>query len=118
MARRPLLALCALSGAALLALAGCGGPATPHATWHAARPVVAQGRSGTGPVDNTPGRPGTKTSPSGKTSPSAPGSVGPAGPSVPASPPVTPSTPAVENLRLGQLKTGSDSVALTFDDGP
>ena len=117
MARRPLLALCALSGAALLALAGCGGsPATPHATWHAAKPVVAQGRGGTGPVDNTPGRPGTKQSPSGKTSPSAPG--GPSAPASPPVPPVSPSTPAVENLRLGQLRTGSNAVALTFDDGP
>lgn len=113
MVRRKLLTLCALSGAALLALAGCGDPATPHATWHGARPAAAQGRSGTGPVDNTPGRPGTKASPPGKTAPSAPPPSTP-----PASPSVSPSTATVENLRLGQLKTGSNDVALTFDDGP
>jgi peptidoglycan/xylan/chitin deacetylase (PgdA/CDA1 family) len=114
MVRRPLLALCALSGAALLALAGCGDSATPGATWHAARPAAAQGRSGTNPVDNTPGRPGSKHSPPApSTSPSAPSTP-------PASPSTSPSVagPAVENLRLGQLKTGSNAVALTFDDGP
>src|SRR5690349_24192048 len=66
MVRHKLLTLCALSGVALLALAGCGDAATARATWHGARPAAAQGRSGTGPVDNTPGRPGTKASPHSK----------------------------------------------------
>jgi peptidoglycan-N-acetylglucosamine deacetylase len=113
MVRHKLLTLCALSGAALLAVAGCGDAATARATWHGARPAAAQGRSGTGPVDNTPGRPGTKASPPSKPSPSAPGPSTP-----PASPSVSPSAATVENLRLAELKTGSNNVALTFDDGP
>jgi peptidoglycan/xylan/chitin deacetylase (PgdA/CDA1 family) len=111
MVRRRMFALCALTGAAMLALAGCGDSATPRASWHAARPAAAaQGRSGSGPVDNTPGRPGIKKAP-----PTTP----PSSPSPPA-PTTSPSTmgPPVENLRLGQLKTGSSAVALTFDDGP
>jgi peptidoglycan/xylan/chitin deacetylase (PgdA/CDA1 family) len=114
MVRRPLPVLCALSSAALLALAGCGGGSTtPHGTWHGARPAAAQNRNGTGPVDNTAGHVGSKPSPTAPASPVAPGKTPP-----PASPSASPSAPPVEDLKLGQLSTGSANVALTFDDGP
>src|SRR5262249_42304749 len=103
-------AICALTGAALLALAGCGDSATAHTTWRAARPAAAHGRSGTGQINNIPGRPGSKRSPSAPSTPDGPH----------ASPSPSPSTPSLtlESLTLGQLRTGSNDVALTFDDGP
>jgi peptidoglycan-N-acetylglucosamine deacetylase len=112
MVRRPIFALCALFGAAVLALTGCSGTAAPRATWHGSRLPGAEGRGGAGdPADNTPDHPGTTPSPA------APGKK-PSTSASPSKPPSTPSQLPAEDLKLAQLKTGNTDVALTFDDGP
>jgi peptidoglycan/xylan/chitin deacetylase (PgdA/CDA1 family) len=109
-------AVLALLGGALLFVGACGG--ARQATWHApmSHPVPANGQGGGTGADASPAtgsRPG-QPQPNGEHKPHTVGQSGSTPPSAGAStgPTFGPAVPGV--IR----KTGSSSVALTFDDGP
>ncbi len=111
----------ALAGTGLaLAIAGCASPGEQTATWHAGAAQTAGGQGGgtaaghtmgTGnPGTGKPPAPGpgpTRTSPA----PATPASGSPSSPTTPASGPGAGPAGSITS-------TGTDAVALTFDDGP
>ncbi|MEV6927504.1 polysaccharide deacetylase family protein [Dactylosporangium sp. NPDC051485] len=127
---RTRLALGAVITAAALALAGCAGHTSGASSWHASGSGSAPGDGGQGGGDQgahpyvgaSTAAAAAKPSATASASPSAPAST-PA--STPASPPASASTSPSTSTTLpapggdGIIRTtGSDAVALTFDDGP
>ncbi len=111
---RPSVVVTALA-VGLLVLAGCVSSGSP-APRAAGSPSTAAGRRGTGPSPSRPARPSKSTSPSEPAGPQPPKTT-PPGPPPPSS--GSPRAGATRRGPAGSIKgTGSDAVALTFDDGP
>lgn len=96
------VAIAALIGAAVLALAGCASESGPSATWHHAPGQGTAGRGGGDALNVS-----TADGPSDAALATA---ANPSPPSAPAS-----SSTALDTVRT---TTGTEAVALTFDDGP
>jgi peptidoglycan/xylan/chitin deacetylase (PgdA/CDA1 family) len=116
----PLLAV-VLAG--LTVVAGCGRAAQPEAASAHWKPAPAASPARPAPGAPNPGSAGGATAPPGGTGPTAPAPPPGTGPTAPD--PTAPgqpsrSRPAVEATGPAgsARKTGSDAVALTFDDGP
>jgi peptidoglycan-N-acetylglucosamine deacetylase len=130
MIRRRTQTLVLLCASMALAACGTGGREHPTATWHAPR---ARGMGGGGPVASAARRDADAGGTAAgqrvrkRPPPPPPAAPSPAPPSSPGGGPDAPSTPSPDpsaSAAAGQppagalRRTGTDAVALTFDDGP